>query len=76
MRIELVGGPRCGDIVAVKYVNAAIVVSLPGGGAPATYRRRDRSMDLTGGTHACYGTAGHRMYDFQHETAGSETSEG
>lgn len=58
MKIELVGGPRCGEVVDVKYIDHEIE-------AFAGYRRRDRGWSLSGKDGGCYGAKGHRMYDWR-----------
>lgn len=55
MRVELVGGPRCGEIVELRYMEPDAV---PG------YVRRDRPFTLSGENGGCYGKIGHRMYDY------------
>lgn len=57
MRIELVGGPGCGTVRDVRYLNREL--TLDG----VTYLRRDREWSLSSVHGACYGQAGHRFYD-------------
>lgn len=57
MKIELVGGPRCGEVVDVRYIDHEIE-------GFARYRRRDRGWALSGPKGGCYGEKGFRMYDY------------
>jgi len=68
MKIELVGGPRCGDVVDVKYLDFNVVVAVPGD-VPAKYVRRDRPWLASGPKGGCYGEKGARFYD--HAKAGA-----
>lgn len=63
MRIELVGGSRCGEIVNVKYLDQEIPM-FDVEGRPVVYRRRDTAWNWTGRTGQEYGLAGYRMYDY------------
>ncbi len=58
MKIELVGGPLCGEVVSVKYLNGDLDLHLAG-----VYRRRDKPFALSTPGLAVYGQRGHRMYD-------------
>ncbi len=58
MKIELVGGPLCGQIVDVKYLNGELDIWGAG-----RYRRRDKPFALSTPGLAVYGQKGHRMYD-------------
>jgi len=60
MKIELVGGAHCGTVMDVKYLDPQVKV-----GRAELYRRRDKSLMLSSPGLACYGQAGHRMYDYQ-----------
>lgn len=63
MKIELVGGPRCGDVVDVKFLNFETVVSVPASD-PARYTRRDHPWMDSGLKGGCYGEKGYRFYDY------------
>lgn len=83
MKIELVGGPRCGDVVEVEYLNAA--VKFFGREWPTevlgerlfevlVYQRRDRPFTLDQRHEDFYSSAGHRLYDHVYEQAQSSDS--
>jgi hypothetical protein len=57
MKIELVGGPECGNVREVRYLEA---VMRFGG---RLYRRRDVALTLSGKHGGIYGECGNRMYD-------------
>lgn len=57
MKIELVGGPRCGELLDVTYIDHE-VPKAPG------YRRRDREL-MSSAAHDTYGKSGARKYDWQ-----------
>lgn len=57
MKIELVGGPECGEVREVKYLNPLLQI----GGV--MYARRDRIWALSGKHGALYGENGARFYD-------------
>jgi len=59
VKIELVGGPGCGEVINIKFLN--FEVNAPGYGL---YARRDRPWLGSGPKGACYGENGHRMYDW------------
>jgi hypothetical protein len=61
MKIELVGGPECGNVREVAYVNPEVQVN------GVMYVRRDRPLNLSGKHGACYGQTGARMYDAKRE---------
>ncbi len=58
MKIELVGGPECGNVREVRDLKA--VMSFGG----RLYRRRDVALTLSGKHGGIYGERGNRMYDF------------
>ncbi len=60
MKIELVGGPKCGEVMDTSVPEIVPLVSVwDWQGNAVAYKRRDVSM-----THApMYGQAGHRLYD-------------
>lgn len=57
MKIELVGGPECGTVRDVKYLNPLLQVGV------ATYARRDAAWLLSGPHGGMYGERGYRFYD-------------
>ena len=58
MKIELVGGPECGNVREVRYLEENF------GFRGARYRRRDVALTLSGKHGGVYGERGNRMYDF------------
>ena len=59
MKIELVGGPKCGEVMAATPEIAPVVSLWDWQGNAVTYRRRDVSTSYA----PTYGRAGHRLYD-------------
>jgi hypothetical protein len=57
MKIELVGGPECGNVREVRYLEQDFMF---GGWV---YRRRDVALTLSGKHGGLYGERGNRMYD-------------
>lgn len=57
MKIELVGGPECGNVREVKYLDASLLLN------GVKYARRDRPFTLADRHGACYGERGYRFYD-------------
>jgi hypothetical protein len=57
MKIELVGGPECGNVREVKYLDSWLLLD------GVKYARRDRPMTLADNHGACYGERGYRFYD-------------
>lgn len=57
MKIELVGGPECGTVREVTYINSEVQVD------GVMYIRRDRPLTLSGKHGALYGERGYRFYD-------------
>ncbi len=62
MKIELVGGSKCGEIIAVKYLESVMILK-DWEGRPITYTRRDRAYAAGSRAGAVYGAGGNRMYD-------------
>lgn len=58
MKIELVGGPDCGCVINVKYIDKELDIR------GAKYVRRDRPFNLSERYGAVYGQLGYRMYDY------------
>lgn len=54
MRIELVGGPACGDVIDVQFLNER----------HGDYRRRDRGLQDPIARERCFSAEGHRLYDY------------
>lgn len=59
MKIELVGGPKCGEIVAGTPDLVPVVSLWDADGNAVAYRRRDVVTSWA----PRYGSAGHRLYD-------------
>jgi hypothetical protein len=59
VKIELVGGPKCGEIVAGTPDLMPVVSVWDWRGNAVMYRRRDVSTSIK----PTYGKAGHRMYE-------------
>ena len=57
MKIELVGGPECGEVREVRYLNPLFQIGT------ATYARRDTAWALSSRHGALYGERGARFYD-------------
>lgn len=66
MKIELVGGPLCGQTMEVKYLDPLVNM-----GEHGSYARREKPWTLSPEFGALYGRAGHRMYDHVKEFAPS-----
>lgn len=62
MKVELVGGPGCGMVLDITYLNQQ--VDMPGFGM---YQRRDQPFTLSEKHGGCYGERGARMYDYVRE---------
>lgn len=71
MKIELVGGPKCGEVIAVRYLEPLVALKDWEGRA-VTYCRRNRSYAATSPAGAAYGAGGHRMYDYVKSSTGKE----
>jgi hypothetical protein len=59
VKIELVGGPKCGEIMAATPEIAPVVSLRDWQGYSVMYRRRDVSTSIK----PTYGKAGHRLYE-------------
>jgi hypothetical protein len=59
VKIELIGGPKCGEIVATEPDLLSRVSFWDWQGYAVTYKRRDVSTSIK----PMYGKAGHRLYD-------------
>lgn len=57
MKIELVGGPECGEVREVKYLNPLLQIGT------ATYARRETAWALSSKHGALYGENGARFCD-------------
>lgn len=59
MRIELVGGPLCGVLAEVEFLNDTVKIQ------GSWYRRRDMGYFLDPLTRErCFGMSGDRLYDY------------
>ena len=58
MKIELVGGPECGNVREVRDLKAVFAFGN------ALYRRRDTMLTAYGKHGGVIGERGNRMYDF------------
>ncbi len=61
VKIELIGGPRCGEVRDVVYADPTVVFGE--GAARSVYRRRDRPMTPDTGVVYVSGESG-RKYDY------------
>jgi hypothetical protein len=66
VKIELVGGPECGNVVSVKFLEPLVQVK------GVTYARRDRPFTLSDKHGALYGEKGARMYDHVKSSVSAE----